>query len=337
MVGFGNADEFFETAAQGNQAYRFQDIDGIGPATENKITSVRGIDRPEDVKDMSADELSDKAGISYSRAEKAIKGAGGNPNISKVSNNTGSVSAAGIQTRQGEFMVEIGDLDKARARNGRPTRTSDAVRADERQRAPITTDLEKWKNNKSEFDFPGVDTPTQKPKVLPKDYKKGEKPQTREFEEEQTESSGPDLMREIGGENVYSEDVASQGPEGAIPGLAPNDFTMSAGESQIADGPGGPAVNYGLERVRETDRPEEEQAPPERALRAQQRDSGLAGQDSRGASIAFIYRNQAEDTDLSLSEFRKRTERVGRKLGLEADAFGNAQMVAEDPNVVDKF
>jgi len=275
MVGFNDADDFFNTMAEGGNAFRLTDVDGIGPATAEKITSIRGVNNLSDIQDMSADELSDKAGISYSRAEKAINGAGGNPNISKVSNNTGSVSAAGIQTRQGEFMVEIGDLDKARARNGRPTRTNDAVKADERQRAPITTDLEKWKDNKAKFDFPGVDTPTQKPKVLPKDYKKGENPQTREFEEEQTQqqsqSRGPELQREISGETVYSEDIAEQGPEGAIPGLAPGDFEMGAGTSMVADGVGGPMFNSIDKQVRETDRPEQEQAPPEAALQAQSR------------------------------------------------------------------
>jgi hypothetical protein len=141
MVAFNDADEFFETAAEGGQAFRSEDIDGVGPATANKIKSVRGVQAPTDIQEMSADELADKARISRSRAEKAIRGAGGNPNVSKRSN-TGSVSAAGIKNRTGDFWVDFADQDKARARNDPRSRSEEAVRQDERKRAPVTTDLE---------------------------------------------------------------------------------------------------------------------------------------------------------------------------------------------------
>jgi len=182
MVDFNGPEEFFETAAQGGNAFRFIDVDGIGDATASKIKSIRGVNSPDDVADMSADELADKANISKSRASKGIKAGGGNPAVSKTRENTGSVSAAGIRSRQGDFWADFTDMDKARAKNDAMSRSEEAVRTDERRRAPITTDLEQWKESPGAFDFPGVDTPTQEPNVLPKDYKGGGSFETAEFD-----------------------------------------------------------------------------------------------------------------------------------------------------------
>lgn len=172
MVRFNDADDFFETMAAGGNAMRLEDIKGIGPQTAKKINNVREITSTEDITDMSADELADKANISRSRAKKAISGLGGNPAVSKRST-SGSVSAAGITMPVGDFRPEVGDMDKARARNDAMSRSEEAVRQDERKRAPITTDIDKWKAAPGVYDFPGVDTPTQDPKTLPKDFKRG--------------------------------------------------------------------------------------------------------------------------------------------------------------------
>jgi len=240
MVEFQGADDFFTTVAEGGgKAYRFTDIDGIGPATADKITSIRGVQNPEDVAEMSADELSDKAGISHSRATKAIKGGGGNPNVSKQ-DNTGTVSAAGISKRQGDFWVEYTEMDKARARNDTQSRSEEAVRTDDRKRAPVTTDYEKWKKNPGVWDFPGVDTPTNEPNLLPKDVKKGD-PNTADFdesgeaefdEEEQDpfprvvdSPSGIEIL-ETGDDRVPATDVTRSvpNPDTFAPGVAPEDF-----------------------------------------------------------------------------------------------------------------
>lgn len=154
-------------------AIRFTDIDGIGPATEKKILSVVGVDAPKDVADMTAAELASKASIPQSRAAKAIKGGGGNPNVS-TRDTSGSVSAAGVKIPKGDFKVEISDHDTAEARmssslNRGIGRTREAAQADKGKRAPITTDLERWKANKDELDFPGVDTPTDNPDLKAKD------------------------------------------------------------------------------------------------------------------------------------------------------------------------
>jgi len=282
MVGFNDADDFFNTMAEGGNAFRLTDVDGIGPATAEKITSIRGVNNLSDIQDMSADELSDKAGISYSRAEKAIKGAGGNPNISKQNDSSlSNTSAAGISQPQGDFLVDFAELDKARAKNDARSRSEAAVRADDRQRAPVTTDYEMWKDNKAKFDFPGVDTPKEEPNLLPKDVKAGD-PNTADFQardermKERKEQSYPRKEKDgrvlqEKGNRILAADVAGDIPEGRIPGLAPGDFEMGAGTSMVADGLGGPMFNRNDEQVRETDRPDKEQAPPEAALQAQAR------------------------------------------------------------------
>jgi hypothetical protein len=163
-------------------AIRFTDIDGIGQKTAQSIKQSGRIRSPSDVSDKTADELAEQAGISESRARKAIKGAGGDPDRTPRSN-TGSVSAAGIKMPQGEFVTEVSDQDKAEAKvstslNRGIGRSQEAAAADKGKRAPVTTDYERWKKNKGELDFPGADTPTDDPQVLPKDLRQKQRPAT---------------------------------------------------------------------------------------------------------------------------------------------------------------
>jgi len=172
---------------QTGSAPTFQSIDGVGPKTAEKVkgTIIEGegrIQAPPDVSDLTDDQLAEKAGISKSRARKVIKGAGGNPDREPRST-TGSVSAAGIKLPQGEFVTEVSDQDKAEAkfsisRNRGIGRSQNAAIADKSKRAPVTTDLERWKSNKGELDFPGVDTPTDSPDVRPKDLRQEQRPNT---------------------------------------------------------------------------------------------------------------------------------------------------------------
>jgi hypothetical protein len=120
-----------------------------------------------DIKEATVDELTDVIGIGESTAREMIRAAGGDPRANQRRRSTGSVSAAGIRGPVGDFKVEISDLDKADAKNeGRGiTRTEEAVIADNAKRAPVTTDLELWKDNKGRLDFPGVDTPSDDPEL----------------------------------------------------------------------------------------------------------------------------------------------------------------------------
>lgn len=79
-------------------------------------------------------------------------------------------------TSQGEFRVDSFDLREAKEQQlgltevgSKPARPEEAVSSDKGKRAPITTDLDQWKSNKDEFDFPGIDTPSRDPDVMEKD------------------------------------------------------------------------------------------------------------------------------------------------------------------------
>jgi len=179
---------------QTGSAPNFRAIDGVGPKTAEKVkgTIIDGqgrVQAPTDVQDLTDDELADKAGISKNRARKVIKGAGGNPDR-KPRSTTGSVSAAGIKMPQGEFVTEVSDQDKAEAKvstslNRGIGRSQEAAAADKGKRAPVTTDYERWKKNKGELDFPGADTPTDDPQVLPKDLRQKQRPATTDPPERQ--------------------------------------------------------------------------------------------------------------------------------------------------------
>jgi len=80
----------------GGAKIRFTDIDGIGPKTARKLEQVIGVNAPKDVADYSAEELAEEAGISKSRAEKAIRGGGGNPSFDERNTSTGSVAAGNL-------------------------------------------------------------------------------------------------------------------------------------------------------------------------------------------------------------------------------------------------
>jgi hypothetical protein len=471
MVTFNDSDEFFETVAEGGgTAYRFKDIDGIGPKTANKIKQIRGVTGPQDIAEYSADDLAEEAGISKKRATKAINGGGGNPSFSETQS-TGSIEAgnlanayddaqkqaAGIvEEREGFFselvntadelpdriskfddaeelpftdrdpdeiqqlgqaadifqtatrepldateespdtgfdesdrekasqvriaaqtalqktsdadydeassktrgspsnapnfgvvesvlgfgatrtvgQFEVSESEQEQAREAYADQSPEAKQVDSRRRAPVTTDADTYSRNPGELDFPGVDTPSKDPKTLPKDYKKGGRPDTTDPDEQEqaAQTSGFDAFPEAaaGGsmEDAFMAEMAGRD----VP-ASPDEVTRGVG-AVSPNALGGNFMNEG-ERA-PTSEPE---APSDKALRRQQRtqDEGIAGADTRGADIAFVYQNEGQDTDLSLSEFRDRTKRVGRKLGLEGDAFGNAQMVAYDEDVNEKF
>lgn len=166
----GNPDELRIAAAEEaiGGAFRLQDIPGVGDQTIRDLRA-NGFRNPNDIRNATVAELQRVPGIGEQRAESIIRDAGGNPRQNARS--TGSVSAAGVRVPVGDFRVELGDQDRAAARNeGRGiNRTAEAVAADKGHRAPITTDFDEWQANKSRLDFPGVDTPTDDPEVMEKD------------------------------------------------------------------------------------------------------------------------------------------------------------------------
>lgn len=74
----------------------------------------------------------------------------------------------------GDFTVADSAFEYAQEEN--QERSEAAREADKAKRATITTDASRWANNKSGLDFPGVDTPSNDPDVLPKDLKQSQQP-----------------------------------------------------------------------------------------------------------------------------------------------------------------
>jgi len=476
MVTFNNADEFMSTMSEaGGTAFRFTDIDGIGPSTRDKITSIPGVDAPRDVADYTADDLAEEAGISKSRAQKAIRGGGGNPSYDET-RSSGSVSAGNlvnqmedsrqqsttiVQERKSLFeqLVETGeeipdrrerrrnpdanpfsdrdpdeirqvgqtadifsdatadpvdptaekadlgfdedDREKASqvriaaiealeekegleydeatsevrgspsnppafdpVQSALPTTGSqmrtfgdfrveseeyeeaqeeyqqqspEARQVDSRRRAPITTNEDRYAQNPGKLDFPGVDTPSSDPNALPKDYKRGGDFETTEVDEETEVATGrePEWQRDIGGESVTSFDIAEEVPEGQVPGVAPGDFEMGAGESMVSMNVGGPTFNRKEERVVETDRLDQEQAPPEEALQRQSQDDSTLFQFpewtlSRGQTYLNekVYGEERED----LRPLREKVRRTnpGQPVQMDKGEYNTFQRIVRE-------
>lgn len=67
----------------------------------------------------------------------------------------------------GDFQVESSKIDKAL--DAHEDRSEKSQKRDEERRARVTTDFDQWKNDKDSFDFPGVDTPKNRPEAKEKD------------------------------------------------------------------------------------------------------------------------------------------------------------------------
>jgi len=314
---------------QTGSAPTFQSIDGVGPKTAEKVkgTIVEGegrIQAPQDVSDLTDDTLADKAGISKTRARKVIKGAGGNPDREPRRRSTGSVSAAGIKLPQGEFVTEVSDQDKAEAkfstsRNRGIGRSQNAAIADKGKRAPVTTDYERWKSNKGELDFPGVDTPTDSPDVRPKDLRQDQRPNTTdpEADRQAVERASVDMSAPGNGAFLL-EDQSAAGVDGSDIG---EEFVSAAGESRdVSLAPdeaffgvgatsgrsiGGFSGTYGGEES-----PVSEPEPPEAAIEEQDR---LVDRDKRERAAE---RQDALDPQSDADPFEFSAEGIGESVEL---------------------
>jgi len=329
-------------------AIKFTDIDGIGAATATKIKNADyNIQAPKDVADMSADELSDKAGISRDRAAKAISGGGGNPSVSKA-NTTGSTSVGGMRTAVGDFMVGFADQDKARARNDARSRSKEAVRQDDRKRAPITTDLERWKNNKSGLDFPGVDTPTQNPDLLPKDLKQKQRPATTDFEardereaqerqqafpqKKDAASGKSNFILQTADERIPASEETAEAKRVDPFGIFTSARDISLSPDEAIKGVGATSSNaLGGNFMNEGERsPTNLDEPPELAIERQFFNTSkyLDEQDDSPKTIADYY--ESGDIDISLTEFAQRVRRKKRKNSKSMDMYAAADNVGRE-------
>jgi len=143
--------------------------------------------------------------------------------------------------------------------------------ADKAKRAPVTTDYQRWESDPAGLDFPGVDTPTGSPDVLPKDLKQRQKPDLSA----RARNEQPNTPVE-----QTTQDLERRGAK--MRGVSPGEDRSS----MVADGLGGVRYNVKIGGYRETDRPGEEMRPPGDAIERQdeflsiesrERDAAAAG------------------------------------------------------------
>jgi NAD-dependent DNA ligase len=149
---------------------RLEDIRGIGISKANELRK-QGL-TVQTASRLTEAELADYNGIGPGIAGQIKREVGGATasarNKAKMSNTQAPQSLR--MTDVGDFRVDLENQDKVRStHNARSQRSDKARRVDERNRAPITTDVEKWRESPDEFDFPGVDTPTSDPDLKEKD------------------------------------------------------------------------------------------------------------------------------------------------------------------------
>lgn len=188
--GFGLGDAYKKKTGQ---VLKLEDIDGVGPTLAKRIRGATGTRNPKEVAEYSPGQLADMVtGVSRQMAAKIIRRGGGSAHTSKRSggsNVLNTQTTAAMRTMGvGDFRVDLRDQDSAEAKHD--FRSQTARRTDRNERAPITTDLDKWKENKAKYDYPGVDTPTEEPGVLPKDFERGGPFETSEQASE-TGGGGP--------------------------------------------------------------------------------------------------------------------------------------------------
>lgn len=173
-------------------ANELTDLPGVGNKTAENLRRA-GFDSPDKIANASVRRLSRVSGIGSKSARKIIKAAGGstvgvdvrkqrerkygetfetikNTPASEIessilsSENTdftkGSITARkkeGMEY-QSPFTVKASGPRKRSLEKIHQNRSERAQDVDEQQNAPITTDEEKWIENKNRYDYPGVDT-----------------------------------------------------------------------------------------------------------------------------------------------------------------------------------
>jgi len=232
----------------------------------------------------------------------------------------------------GDFLVAGSTVDKAEDEFADKSHRSQHV--DRQNRAPVTTDYNKWEDNPDRWDYPSVDTPTENPSVLPKDLMVSDKPRT-------TDSETPD-----------DRGVAARYPEEEAGGTMADAFSaemtgrdVPASPEEVKDGVGavGPGVlgfNPGVGERRPNDElsgglgealgvDESDVKPPETALKRQRFGaSKFMDSDNSPEAIADVY--EQGDFDISLAQFRRRVKSKKRRSGLPLDMFGAAKQVAAE-------
>lgn len=122
----------------------------------------------------------------------------------------------------GEFNVGD-DSNIALARRAHLSRSKEAQASDAAKRAPVTTNASRYASQPGELDYPGVDTPSTDPNVLPKDLRQKQRPAaTDPPDPPQRRTQPPDTP---------SNERNTQAPEPLTTGLAKQDVSLSPEEA----------------------------------------------------------------------------------------------------------
>jgi hypothetical protein len=82
----------------------------------------------------------------------------------------------------------------------------------------VTTDLNKWGNNPDKYDYPGIDTPSENPDLLPKDLKQTDRPSTSA----RASGQAPSDTMQLSGEELAEETFTAQATDADV-SLAPDE------------------------------------------------------------------------------------------------------------------
>lgn len=227
-------------------------------------------------------------------------------------------------TRKGDFRVS--EITETNAERLHAQRSEAARKIDEQRRAPVTTNIGRWRDNKDDLDYPGVDTPREDPVVLPKDLKQSERPTTT------GRASGEQPMEVIANEPFeVSENGAT--PPVFRTELANTDVSLAPDEAFGGVGATSSRELGGFNGTRGSEEsPLTEPDPPDELF-----ETGFGFgyddyTDDPRDDITGVYEDLNTDLpdDVGLQEFARRTRRKQREFGGAPDEEGAALMVVDE-------
>jgi len=220
--------------------------------------------------------------------------------------------------RFGDFRVTSTEAEKATEEYSERSET--ARRVDKRRRAPVTTSYREWKTDPSGLDFPGVDTPEEAPKVLPKDLKRqGSRPS---LTGRASNSTPLDLMVDSVGDQTNQQQLASAG----VP-ASTEEVYGNAGVDMGAFG------ERGRSPTRKSSTEPLDATPPDIArgespdpYEGQAMPFGGERRDDR----QFVFEEEDVGDQMTFGEFSAGVDKVKDQMGGAADDFAASRIVSEE-------
>jgi len=138
---------------------RLTSVKGVGKKTEQKLRRA-GIESIGDLNFQRPDELARASGLGESRVRTIIGNAGFTPLLTKEEQKADRERTRENRGPRWEDNFEFSVKDQTEAQEFNLLRRSQqAVKTDKLFRAAITTDIDEYKANPDELDFPNADTP----------------------------------------------------------------------------------------------------------------------------------------------------------------------------------